>query len=166
MIVSPVSITRGDEVAVRLARAISLSGDTDECTDLTAWRVDQTIGVSASTPHAGHRIPVVDVPVSTPQDKSARVAVVMPAFRVRTHILGVISAIGPEVKRIIVVDDACPDASGDYVRGSCSDPRVTVLRRAQNGGVGAAVKTGYLLAMKEGYDIIVKVDGDGQIIRH
>jgi hypothetical protein len=37
------------------------------------------------------------------------VAVVIPSYKVTRHILGVIAGIGPEVARIYVVDDKCPD---------------------------------------------------------
>jgi dolichol-phosphate mannosyltransferase len=92
-----------------------------------------------------------------------RVAVVIPAFRVSRHILGVLQAIGPEVQRIYVVDDGCPEGSGDLVRAQCGDARVTVLRHDANEGVGAAVITGYRAALADGAEIIVKVDGDGQM---
>ena len=92
-----------------------------------------------------------------------RVAVVIPSYRVRAHVLSVLGDIGPEVERIFVVDDACPEASGDFVEQSCRDARVCVLRHAQNQGVGGAVMTGYRAAIDEGYDIIVKLDGDGQM---
>ena len=92
-----------------------------------------------------------------------RVAVVIPSFRVLSHILGVISVIGPEVWRIYVVDDECPDRSGDYVEASCTDPRVVVLRHVINQGVGGAVMTGYRAAIIDGAEVIVKVDGDGQM---
>ena len=92
-----------------------------------------------------------------------RVAVVIPCFRVRAHILSVLGAIGPEVARIYVVDDACPEASGDLVEQSCRDARVRVLRHAENLGVGGAVMTGYRAAIDGGCDIIVKLDGDGQM---
>jgi glycosyltransferase involved in cell wall biosynthesis len=93
----------------------------------------------------------------------AHVAVVIPAYRVRNHVLGVIARIGPEVRSIFVVDDQCPEQSGDLVEAECTDPRVTVVRREQNGGVGAAVKTGYRAALAAGADVVVKVDGDGQM---
>ncbi len=95
-----------------------------------------------------------------------RVAVVIPCFRVRAHILSVLSAIGPEVARIYVVDDACPQASGDHVAQSCQDDRVQVLRHVQNLGVGGAVMTGYRAALEGGCDIMVKLDGDGQMDPH
>lgn len=93
----------------------------------------------------------------------ARIAVVIPAYRVSRHILGVISGIGPEVQSIYVVDDACPDASGALVERECRDPRVRVLKHAANQGVGGAVMTGYGAAIAGGASVIVKVDGDGQM---
>jgi dolichol-phosphate mannosyltransferase len=91
------------------------------------------------------------------------IVVVIPSYRVTRHILGVIAGIGPEVARIYVVDDTCPDGSGDYVREHCLDPRVTVLAHTQNQGVGGAVMTGYRAALADGAAIIVKLDGDGQM---
>lgn len=91
------------------------------------------------------------------------VAVVIPSYRVTAHVLKVIERIGPEVTFIYVVDDACPDASGDFVQEHCRDVRVRVLRHAQNRGVGGAVKTGYQQALADDADVVVKVDGDGQM---
>lgn len=91
------------------------------------------------------------------------IAVVIPCYKVTRHILGVLAAIGPEVDRIYVVDDRCPDQSGAFVREHNSDPRVVVLEHAENQGVGGAVMTGYQAAIADGADIMVKVDGDGQM---
>lgn len=92
-----------------------------------------------------------------------RVAVVIPSYRVTKHILSVLAAIGPEVSRIFVVDDCCPDHSGDFVRENCIDPRVAVLRNEVNQGVGGAVMAGYRAAIEDKADIVVKIDGDGQM---
>ncbi len=91
------------------------------------------------------------------------IAVVIPCFRVTQHILTVIEHIGAEVLVIYVVDDCCPDGSGDFVEQHCHDKRVVVLRNKQNLGVGGAVMAGYQAAIDAGVDIIVKVDGDGQM---
>ena len=91
------------------------------------------------------------------------VAVVIPCYRVTQHILEVITSIGPEVQQIFVIDDKCPDCSGDYVEVNCNDPRVIVLRHETNQGVGGAVMTGYRAAIADGAEVIVKVDGDGQM---
>lgn len=91
------------------------------------------------------------------------IAVVIPCYRVTAHVLQVLAEIGPEVHQIYAVDDACPDGSGALVEERCADPRVKVLRHAHNQGVGGAVMTGYRAALDDGMDIIVKVDGDGQM---
>lgn len=92
-----------------------------------------------------------------------RVAVVIPCYKVTRHILGVIEAIGPEVSAIYCVDDACPESSADLIERQNTDPRVKVVRRAENGGVGAAVLSGYAQAVADGMDVMVKIDGDGQM---
>ncbi|NQU59888.1 MAG: glycosyltransferase family 2 protein [Rhodospirillales bacterium] len=91
------------------------------------------------------------------------IAVVIPCFRETAHVLDVINAIGKEVSQIIVVDDACPDHTGVFVKENCKDPRVKVLSHEKNTGVGGATMTGYLYAIDGGADILVKVDGDGQM---
>jgi glycosyltransferase involved in cell wall biosynthesis len=67
------------------------------------------------------------------------------------------------VDTIICVDDACPQNSGELIEQKCSDPRVMVLFHSQNKGVGGAMKTGYKKALGLNSDVVVKVDGDGQI---
>jgi glycosyltransferase involved in cell wall biosynthesis len=94
---------------------------------------------------------------------SARIAVVIPCYRVGRKVLDVIAGIGPEVGWILVVDDACPDRSGDLVASECRDPRVRVLHHAENQGVGGAVATGYRAALGTPAQVVVKLDGDGQM---
>ena len=92
-----------------------------------------------------------------------RVAVVIPAYRVTQHISEVIHGIPESVWGIYVVDDACPDETGKYVESFITDPRVRVLYQPINQGVGGAVMAGYQAALADNADIIVKVDGDGQM---
>ena len=92
-----------------------------------------------------------------------KIAVVIPTYKARNHILGVINEIGPEVSRIYVVDDCCPDGSGDFVAANCKDDRVTIIKHIENQGVGGAVMTGYKAGIADGIDIIVKIDSDGQM---
>jgi glycosyltransferase involved in cell wall biosynthesis len=82
---------------------------------------------------------------------------------VTDQVLDVLGNVGPEVDKIFVVDDACPDESGRLVQAKCLDPRVEVIFHGTNLGVGGATKTGYAQALEEGYDIVVKLDGDGQM---
>ena len=92
-----------------------------------------------------------------------RVAVTIPSYKVRAHVLDVIASIPPRVQRIYVVDDKCPQHSGELVEEQCRDPRVRVIFHEENQGVGGAVGSGYRAAIEEGMDIVVKVDGDGQM---
>ncbi len=91
------------------------------------------------------------------------IAVVIPSYKVRRHVLGVIEAVGPEVEAIYCVDDACPDGSGDFIERNGTDLRVRVLRHSTNQGVGGAVMTGYRQAIDDGARVLVKIDGDGQM---
>jgi len=93
----------------------------------------------------------------------AHVAVVIPCYRAREHVLGVIEAVPPTVASIHIVDDACPDGTGRHVESLCRDPRVRVHHNPRNLGVGGAVMRGYEEALAAGADVIVKIDGDGQM---
>ena len=103
------------------------------------------------------------MPHPTPQKAKFKICVVIPAFKVKDHILEVITSIGKEVQKIIVVDDACPEKSGAFIKAVTKDSRVEVIFHDHNLGVGGAVKTGYKRALELKADIIVKVDGDGQM---
>lgn len=94
---------------------------------------------------------------------NTRIAVVIPCYRVKNQILSVLAKIGPEVSAVYVVDDACPEQSGAFVEGAVRDPRITVLYHEKNQGVGGATLTGMVHAARNGADVIVKIDGDGQM---
>jgi dolichol-phosphate mannosyltransferase len=61
------------------------------------------------------------------------------------------------------VDDYCPENTGEYVKVNNQDLRVEIFFHKTNLGVGAAMKTGYKRAIESDMDIIVKIDGDGQM---
>jgi len=90
------------------------------------------------------------------------IAVVIPAYRVAAYVADVIARVPPLVQHIIVVDDASPDDLQSVLAG-VRDPRLRVLRHEVNRGVGGAMKTGFAEALALGADIVVKVDGDGQM---
>jgi glycosyltransferase involved in cell wall biosynthesis len=92
-----------------------------------------------------------------------KICVVIPAYKVSKTLTNLTAEIGPEVNNIIVVDDKCPESSGMKVKENVSDSRVEVIFRSENGGVGAAVITGYKRALDLGSEIIIKLDGDGQM---
>ena len=93
---------------------------------------------------------------------SLRVTVVIPAHNESRHIGGVLAAIPSRVSDVIVIDDASTDDTADIVR-RCPDPRVILVRHERNLGVGAAMVSGYRRALEQGAEVVVKVDGDGQM---
>lgn len=92
-----------------------------------------------------------------------KIHVVIPAYKVENHIVDLLGRIGKEVSKIWVVDDFCPNGSGSLVETAVKDRRVRVLYNPQNLGVGGAVIAGYKAALAEGAEVIVKIDGDGQM---
>lgn len=108
-------------------------------------------------------MPNSDPHLPAQQGLGARIAAVLPCYRVTAHILDVLAWIPHYVDIVIVVDDACPDGSGALVEAQCSDPRVRVHYNGVNQGVGGAVLNGYREAIAAGADVIVKIDGDGQM---
>jgi glycosyltransferase involved in cell wall biosynthesis len=94
--------------------------------------------------------------------KDKRVAVVIPAYNVENHVLQVVRSIQDFVDHIIVVDDASQDRTYDRCK-DFDDKRLIVLRNPKNLGVGGATITGFKMAMKLEADVVIKMDGDGQM---
>jgi len=91
------------------------------------------------------------------------ITVIIPAYKVKSHIINVINEIPSFVKHILVIDDGCLEKSGRFVELNCKDSRIEVIYHEKNRGVGAATKSGYARGMQLNADILVKIDGDGQM---
>ena len=91
------------------------------------------------------------------------IAAVVPCYREKHQIMTVLSKFDVLINHIIVIDDACPEKTGEFVRENANDPRIQVVIHEKNLGVGGATISGYQKAFELGADIIVKVDGDGQM---
>ncbi len=92
------------------------------------------------------------------------IAVVIPCYQVGSSIGRVLAAIGPAVSWIFCVDNASTDQTASVITGAGkADPRIHLLRRPANGGVGAATIDGYRAAVDARARVIVKLDGDGQM---
>ena len=88
-----------------------------------------------------------------------RTLLIIPAFNEAACIAGVIIAVRQHFAGdIVVIDDGSEDDTGALAR----DAGAVVLRHTCNLGIGAAVQTGFLYALQEGYDFVVRNDGDGQ----
>ena len=91
-----------------------------------------------------------------------RVAVVVPAFEEELLVADTVRGIPDFVDRIVVVDDRSSDATVERARG-IGDPRVVVIERETNGGVGAAIVTGYEHCAAEGFDVTCVMAADNQM---
>lgn len=92
-----------------------------------------------------------------------KVAAVLPCYRTKHHVLRVIAALPAFVDAIVVVDDACPEKTGEHVSSQVRDPRLIVVTHPENQGVGGAMVSGYQAALAAGADVVVKIDSDGQM---
>lgn len=94
------------------------------------------------------------------------VAVVVPAYKEETQIRAVIETMPDFVDHIIVVDDCspAPDQTREIVKSlSASDSRVELVARTENGGVGAAIESGYQRAHDLNVAVTCVMAGDGQM---
>ena len=88
-----------------------------------------------------------------------RIAIV-PAWNEEATVAGVIRELrsfDPELD-VVVVDDGSSDATAEAAAAAGA----RVLRLPFNLGIGGAVQTGFRYADEHGYDVAVRVDGDGQ----
>ncbi len=89
-----------------------------------------------------------------------RIVAVVPAWNEAGAIGDVVAeilAFDPSTT-VVVVDDA----STDDTSGVAERSGATVLRLPFNVGIGGAVQTGFRYARDEGFEIAVRLDGDGQ----
>jgi glycosyltransferase involved in cell wall biosynthesis len=89
-----------------------------------------------------------------------RAIAIIPAFNEEDAIGNVVDevfAFDPQLD-VLVVDDA----SHDNTRARAQEHGARVVRLPFNLGIGGAVQAGFRYASEKGYDIVVRVDGDGQ----
>ena len=102
--------------------------------------------------------------LSTLNFQKYNIAAVIPCYRVEREIQSVLHGLPKYIKHIIVVDDASPDSTSEIVAAVAKkDKRITLIRHESNLGVGGAMVTGFRKALELGAQVIVKVDGDGQM---
>ena len=90
----------------------------------------------------------------------ASLVAVVPAWNEEGAIGGVVDEIKAfdAAATVVVVDDASTDATADVAEAHGA----TVLRLPFNVGIGGAVQTGFRYARDEGFELAVRLDGDGQ----
>jgi hypothetical protein len=90
------------------------------------------------------------------------VLVCIPAYNEEESLPGVLSEIPPAIDgvptHVLVIDDASSDRTAHVARSLGA----RVITQPVNGGQGAALQTGYLVAERLGVDVVVTLDADGQ----
>ena len=94
--------------------------------------------------------------------KGLKIGVVVLAYKVEKQIKGVIESLPHFIDKVYVVDDGSPDSTAEIVK-AFNHSRVNLIRHGINSGPGMALSTGYQAALADNMDIVVKLDGDGQM---
>lgn len=91
---------------------------------------------------------------------SMKVLVIIPAYNEEETILRVIEKLKKDCERAdyIVINDC----STDSTLRKLEEAGASYLNLPLNLGIGGGVQAGYKYALKNGYDIAVQIDGDGQ----
>ncbi len=94
----------------------------------------------------------------------SNIAVVIPCYKVEKKIVNVVANLPDFVDTIILVDDCSPDSTGSIIDNlKQSSPKIHTIHHDKNQGVGGAMITGFKSAISLGCDVVVKIDGDGQM---
>ena len=88
---------------------------------------------------------------------------IIPCFNVKNKILLVLKKIPPQIDKIIIIDDCCPQNTGEHVKKNFKSKKMIVLRNKKNLGVGGPTIVGYKFSKKFKPDLVFKIDGDNQI---
>lgn len=96
--------------------------------------------------------------------KAVKVALIIPCFNEEEAVLTLYAEISrtPFPEGITVTPVFVNDCSTDNTRQIFIDHRMTFIDLPVNLGIGGAVQAGYKYAFRNGYDIAVQMDGDGQ----
>lgn len=88
------------------------------------------------------------------------ILIIIPALNEEATLRDVVLGIRKSLPQadILVVNDGSTDATETISRSE----GVTLLNHPYNMGIGATMQTGFLYALKTGYDLVVQIDGDGQ----
>lgn len=90
--------------------------------------------------------------------------VVIPAYKVEKKIATTIERVPAFIRHIVVVDDASPDETEKIVSQLAEkDSRIILISHEENQGVGGAMLTGFKKALELDAQIVIKIDGDGQM---
>ena len=125
----------------------------------------------AASPASLRRLPLDEDAVRAAAETLTRVKVALfiVAFEAERFIASVLDRIPAELRdlfaEVLVIDDSSSDLTFETATRAAEQMgfrNVTVLRTPSNRGYGGNQKLGYLHAIKQGFDYVVLLHGDGQ----
>jgi glycosyltransferase involved in cell wall biosynthesis len=87
-----------------------------------------------------------------------KVLCLIPALDAADTVGGVIAGAKRRIPGVLVVDDGSTDGTADRARAAGA----VVISHKKNIGKGAALRTGFVYALKNGFDAVLTIDADGQ----
>ncbi|HEX5450083.1 MAG TPA: polyprenol monophosphomannose synthase [Gaiellaceae bacterium] len=93
-----------------------------------------------------------------------RATICVPTYNERANLDAMVAALAPllrEGDRILVIDDASPDGTGEIADGlAAKHPFVSVLHRPRKEGLGPAYLDGFRRALADGAELVLEMDCD------
>ena len=92
-----------------------------------------------------------------------KVIAIMPCYKTSEIAPAVARDVIRFVDKLICVDDYCPESTGENIRNSLKSEKIDFIFHQSNKGIGGAMKSGFIYALKFSPEIVIKIDSDGQM---
>ena len=94
---------------------------------------------------------------------SRRLLTALPVFNEAQHLTGVLDLVVKNADDVLVIDDGSSDETSELLAKRVAElDDIHVVTHPENRGYGAALRTAFCYARKNGYDTLVTIDCDGQ----
>lgn len=91
--------------------------------------------------------------------RATRLLTALPVYNEASHLNAVLDEVVSQVDDVLVIDDGSTDGTAELL---AQRDDIQVVTHAPNRGYGAALRTAFCYAKRNGYDVLVTIDCDGQ----
>lgn len=88
-----------------------------------------------------------------------RLLTALPVYNEESHINKVLDEVRKYSEEILVIDDGSSDGTAERL---ATQTDLQIVTHQENQGYGAALRSAFLYAVEQGYDVLVTIDCDGQ----
>ena len=92
-----------------------------------------------------------------------KIVAIMPCYKSSEIAPSVARDVIRFVDKLICVDDYCPESTGENIRNSLKSEKIDFIFHESNKGIGGAMTSGFIYALKFSPEIVIKIDSDGQM---